>query len=293
MKLAAYILLFAGILCSGCVREDVGPCPPAGNVTITFRYIEDGQDVFGDRIGKVNLYIYRSGGEFLRTVEMPQTALDVFHGTTLDLPAGIYDIIGWGNAGTNTGVEDTEGFTMEESYIFYSGIQTGDSLYHSPGVNGPAGYVLTVPEAETVSGVMDFTNRHKIVEVYVQGLAAPSVGLSELTPGYYFDMEPLAAPPKSMLQQGHAVGTPQGVAYLSRFYTPEFLNANPIQVSVTNPTGTVSHTLSLQDYIAEFYPGLVIQDGGGETIRIMLRFMETSVTVSMPDWDYVDTTPIF
>lgn len=255
--------------------------------------MQDGQDRFGSHIGKVNLYIYRAGGEFIRTVEVPQAALDVFHGTTIDLPAGTYDIIGWGNIGPNTGVSDTDGFTVEESYIFYSGVQTGDSLYHSPGVNGTEGYVLTVPGTGMVSGVMDFTNRHKIIEVYVQGLVAPSAGLSELIPGYYFDMTPLVAAPKSMLQQGQAVNTPQGVAYLSRFYTPEFLNANPIQVSVTNLAGTVSYTLSLQNYIAEFYPNLVIQDGGGETIRIMLRFEQTSVTVSLPGWDYIDTTPIF
>lgn len=292
MKFATYILLFAGILCSGCIRE-IGPCPPGGNATLTFRYIQDGQDVFGAHIGKVNLYIYRAGGEFVRAVEVSQEALDVFHGIEIDLPAGAYDIIGWGNIGPNTGVADTEGFTMEESYIFYSGPATGDSLYHSPGVDGTGGYVLTVPEKGSVSAVMDFTNRHKIIEVYVQGLVAPSAGVSELVPGYYFDMTPLAAAPKSMLQQGQAVTTPQGVAYLSRFYTPEFLNANPIQVSVADAAGTVGYTLSLQDYIAEFYPDLVIRDGGGETIRIMLRFTETSVSVSLPDWDYIDITPIF
>ncbi len=291
MKAATYISLLACILWHGCVREEIGPCPPSGNVTLTFRYIQDGQDLFDGHIGKVNLYIYRAGGEFIRSVEVT-TAPGVFHGTTIDLPAGAYEIIGWGNIGPNTGVADTDGFTPKESYIFYSGVQTGDSLYHSPGVNGAEGNVLTVPSSGTASGTMDFTNRHKIVEVYVQGLSAPSAGLSGLIPGYHFDMEPLAAAPKSMLQPGRAVNTPQGAAYLSRFYTPEFLNENPIEVSVVNSAGTAGHTLSLQEYIAEFYPDLVIRDGGGETIRIMLRFTETSVIVALPDWDYVDTTPI-
>ncbi len=287
-----YILAMASCL-TGCIREGIEPCPPSGNVTLTFRYLKEGQDLFPSAIRKVNLYLFLSGGSFIRSVEIPATALILFQGIRMDLPPGTYDIIGWANVEENSAISPLAGEEMTASYLYYTGTATGDSLYHSPGVNDPAGYELIVADTGSIHQEMDFTNRHKIVEVYIQGIGNNTVELAGLIPGYYFDMKPLAAPANSMEQPGREVNTPQGRAYLSQFYTPEFGNTNPIEVRITDPAGMVIHAFSLQDYITTFYPDLIIRDGGGETIRVLLRFNGTTVYVSLPPWTFEDVTPIY
>ncbi len=302
MKLVYAISLIFITLLTGCISEDTSDCPVTGNITIKFNYPSTKvDDTFMKHIDQVNLFIYNEGGEFVSSKEVSKEELRELQGTTLTLDPGRYSIIGWGNIHNHTGISELNGHKVEDSFLFYSAEDTGDSLYYSPGNRNQSDFILEVPESGSVSGTMDYGYKHKIIEVYVAGfknigtagLTAPNIQITNLLPGYFFDLQPLGQTEKNMKQIGMKVLTPDGEMYLSKFYTPEFKNDNPIQIKIQTSSNSTVYSLSLKDYISEFYPTLILQDGDGKTIRVYLKFENGVVTVFLPDWTGVPVTPIF
>lgn len=84
-----YSILLAVIL-PGCIKEDLEDC----YTTLYFSYLGDGtQEIFPDKIGKVNLYVYNESGGFVQKIILDKEDLRKKQGITLNLPSGKYEVV--------------------------------------------------------------------------------------------------------------------------------------------------------------------------------------------------------
>jgi hypothetical protein len=96
VKIIAIALLFTALLATGCTKEDLTMC----GVDLRFRYdynIEE-IDQFAPRIGKLDLYVFNSAGLFVERYEIEGPFGEEFR-MRLDLPAGTYNFVVWGDRG--------------------------------------------------------------------------------------------------------------------------------------------------------------------------------------------------
>ena len=86
-------------LTTGCIKEDLDSC----DTNLIFRYFGDGtKDIFPEKIEKVDLYVYSENGALVETIGLDQGDLRNNQGTPLNLPAGKYRVVGWGNSKNDT-----------------------------------------------------------------------------------------------------------------------------------------------------------------------------------------------
>jgi hypothetical protein len=96
VKIISIALLLTALLAAGCTKEDLTMC----GVDLRFRYdynIEE-TDQFAPRIGKLDLYVFNSAGLFLERYEIEGPFDEEFR-MRLDLPAGTYNFVVWGDRG--------------------------------------------------------------------------------------------------------------------------------------------------------------------------------------------------
>lgn len=128
-----YIVLLITLIIPGCIREDMDDCPKT-LYSLFFDYKGDGtKEIFLDKIKNVNLYVYDENEQYLKTIAINQNDLLQKQGIDLNLSAGKYHIVCWGNTSENSEVK--RGTSIDDSYIgapeFFSQttITTNDSLY--------------------------------------------------------------------------------------------------------------------------------------------------------------------
>ena len=90
------------VLATGCIKEDLDSC----DTNLIFRYFGDGtKDIFPEKIEKVDLYVYSENGALIETIGLDQGDLRRYQGTPLNLPAGKYRVVCWGNTKNDTRID--------------------------------------------------------------------------------------------------------------------------------------------------------------------------------------------
>lgn len=118
------------VLATGCIKEDLDSC----DTNLIFRYFGDGtKDIFPKKIEKVDLYVYSENGALIETIGLNQGDLRRYQGTPLNLPAGKYRVVCWGNTKNDTRIDQpmalNTALVAAPHYFTREIITTNDSLY--------------------------------------------------------------------------------------------------------------------------------------------------------------------
>ena len=118
------------VLATGCIKEDLDSC----DTNLIFRYFGDGtKDIFPEKIEKVDLYVYSENGALIETIGLDQGDLRRYQGTPLNLPAGKYRVVCWGNTKNDTRINQAmalnTALVAAPHYFTREIITTNDSLY--------------------------------------------------------------------------------------------------------------------------------------------------------------------
>ena len=103
MKLykAIRFLMFSGILTlvlSGCIRESLEGCPLDTLLRFTYKPRGSAADLFGERVQRVRLCVYRPDGSIEHMQTLEKSELDRLQGVEMYLPQGNYTVVLWANA---------------------------------------------------------------------------------------------------------------------------------------------------------------------------------------------------
>lgn len=273
---------------AGCIKEDVEDC----YTTLYFSYLGDGtREIFLDKTGKTDVYIYNESGALVQTVVLNRDDLLRQQGITLQLPDGRYKIVCWGNAYGDTQVADgtnlKSGRLGTPHYFTKGSIATNDSLYFG---SREVDLSTEVYKVDTVR----FSSAHIKVKIELAGLddvkrpdgSSPiEVEMGNLSPtvdfSKTFSEENVSYHPVSRFENASKV-------FNSQFNVLRFGDDNDVYIRLTNKgTGETVYTVNLKDFMKE---NKVTVDGINEAmIGIRFRFNNTSIIVK--PWEEEDIRP--
>ena len=103
MKLykAIRFLMLSGILTlvlSRCIRESLEGCPLDTLLRFTYKPRGSAADLFGERVQRVRLCVYRPDGSIEHMQTLEKSELDRLQGVEMYLPQGNYTVVLWANA---------------------------------------------------------------------------------------------------------------------------------------------------------------------------------------------------
>ncbi len=303
-KIQTILLLGVAFALTGCFAEDYSFCPPDYNVSIAYRLPDgNGGCTFLRDISTVATAVYDASGKLITTAETTGEDHAVFQGVRLKLDPGVYRIVSWANSGVNTELKNHEScYGGGNAYVTYGSISAGrtgngDALYYAPNSvnttrsgNAQGEFVITVDPKTGYEGTLDFRHAHRIVEVYVKGFeesgsTTPDIELTGLPQGLTFlGMGELAGTGPVTAEIGSEMMEMNGSQYSLARFKVFYLNAADcnIGINVLNPVtkGNVFGTY-LCDHVdvANDKPDTVV------TIRIIIEFLNGSVTVKIPGWN--------
>lgn len=269
--------LFLAILMTGCIKEDLDDC----GAYLYFSYLGDfNKEIFPQKIGKVNLYVYDQNENLVETIVLNKSELDKSQGTMLNLPAGDYHIVCWGNAYDDTQINNSSdlnsGIVGAPGYFSNDVIATNDSLYIGSKDLRLSGDIIS-------NDTVYFSSSHIKMLVELIGLEGSSsplrVEVGNLSPQVdfrkNFSTEKVTYYPP--VKAGNTTG-----AFDARFNVLRFNDDNDVYINlVDNETDEVVYTLNLKDFMSE---NRITVNGINEAfIGISFRFNGFSVTVK--PWD--------
>ena len=281
-------ILLILLLLKGCTAEDYSVCLPKENITLLFSLPDnEGNETFAKHISTVDVMVFNTAGAHVLTHRVEKEALLRFQGVHLLLAPGAYRLICWGNALDNTkynGIESASVPTVSYAVI-HSGntVDNSDPLFY-------AGVITTVPEHEGWQGVATFSTAHRYIEVYIKGYqensnTLPAVHLNHLPAGLCLsDMAPIPDHHAVVSHKATKNVVIEGQHYAAAtFRTFLFELDNSITINIINPiTNKSVFDLMLYDAIEQSLHSHTV------TIRIMLEFKSTGVTVTIPHWSSDD-----
>lgn len=297
-------LLFAVLFSVGCMNEDMKNCPLKDNVTIYFslKDTKTGAEIFTQKVSQTDMFVFDDTGRFIRTIRVTPADLDASNGMVVTLQKGNYKLLCWGNIERKCTLGPVTSSTLlDDAYLSFDSNDSCDPLYYSPLVPHTRTYnptqqlvELSVPEEGKASTTMEFTHAHKQLEIYVQGFSdnglLPVIELTGHKSGYDFYMNHLSGQDISFLQQSEMTTTPEGDMAFSPFYTSRIRkDNNTIVINIKKASdGTTAFTTTLSDVIK----GFVNFDLEEEVvIPIVFKFINNSVSVTIPTWGYTPITP--
>lgn len=270
------------VLTTGCIKEDLDSC----NTNLLFRYFGDGtKDIFPEKIEKVDLYVYSENGALVETIGLDQGDLKYYQGTPLNLPAGKYRVVCWGNSENDTQINQTmslnTALVAAPHYFTKEVITTNDSLYIG---SRDIEIFQDASSADTVY----FSSSHIKMYLELEGLdeealadghSPVEIEMGNLSPtvdfAKTFSTENVSYRPV-VKKEGNTPG------YKSRFSVLRFNDKNNIYINlVGKDTGKTIYTLNLKDFMQ--YNKISVDGINEVTIGIRFRFNGTSVTVQ--PWD--------
>ena len=93
--------MLSGILTlvlSGCIRESLEGCPLDTLLRFTYKPRGSAADLFGERVQRVRLCVYRPDGSIEHMQTLEKSELDRLQGVEMYLPQGNYTVVLWANA---------------------------------------------------------------------------------------------------------------------------------------------------------------------------------------------------
>lgn len=270
------------VLATGCIKEDLDSC----DTNLIFRYFGDGtKDIFPEKIEKVDLYVYSENGALIETIGLDQGDLRRYQGTPLNLPAGKYRVVCWGNTKNDTRIDQAmalnTALVAAPHYFTREIITTNDSLYigsrdieifqdasNTDTVYFSSSHIKMYLELDGLEDAV-WTDGTSPIEIEVGNLS-PTVDFAKT-----FSKENVSYRPIVKKEEN----TP---GYKSRFNVLRFNDKNSIYINlVSKETNKTIYTLNLKDFMQ--YNQISVDGINEVTIGIRFRFNGTSVTVQ--PWD--------
>lgn len=270
------------VLATGCIKEDLDSC----DTNLIFRYFGDGtKDIFPEKIEKVDLYVYSENGALIETIGLDQGDLRRYQGTPLNLPAGKYRVVCWGNTKNDTRINQAmalnTALVAAPHYFTREIITTNDSLYigsrdieifqdasNTDTVYFSSSHIKMYLELDGLEDAV-WTDGTSPIEIEVGNLS-PTVDFAKT-----FSKENVSYRPIIKKEEN----TP---GYKSRFNVLRFNDKNSIYINlVSKETNKTIYTLNLKDFMQ--YNQISVDGINEVTIGIRFRFNGTSVTVQ--PWD--------
>lgn len=276
----ALLLVF---LLPSCIKEDLDDC----GTFLYFSYLGDfNKEIFPEKIDKVNLYVYDVNGNLVETILLDRNDLKRSQGTQLNLPAGDYHLVCWGNAYGDTQINDDAtlrtGIVAAPHYFTKETITTNDSLYIGSKDIKLSGDILGT---DTVY----FSSAHIKMLVQTSGLEGETSSPFDIVVenvSSTVDFSKNFSTEKSIYYP-LSVNSSDGI-FDARFNVLRFNDVNDVRIKLVNKeTNTVVYNLSLKDFMAE--NNITVNGINEAFVGISFRFNGLSVTVK--PWDEEIITP--
>lgn len=291
MKRFYYIItaLFT-ILVSGCeIKQDREDCD---NAYVFFSYYGDGdRQIFPERIGKVNMFVYDGRGQIADVRTLGTEDLAGTPVVRLSLPSGYYDIVCWGNARDVTEIRNIDNMNSAKVAAKTSAnpdnIHSADSLYVGR-------KRIRVKQDKLSRDTVEFAGAHVKMIVKMSGFADgklpaddpvvavrasthASMGFGENYTGEYA----VCAPGCKPVEDGE-------LFYLSRFNSLRFEDENNITVDLYDTaSGETIRSLELRDFMSA--NGIRIT--GKHEVTVGIHFVKTATAISIKPWESSEIKP--
>lgn len=292
-------ILISLALPAGCINEDMSDCPSPYNTELTFSYSGDRQDpvMFSRTIDGVTLVVFdRADGQHILDKAIVKADLNRFQGTELDLPAGDYRIVCWGNAFDDMELLSdnlSEGRVHAPAYGSGGKIATNDHLYYGE-------YDITVPTAADASGKVTgdipFRSAHIDMRIYIKGLdglsdpaAWPELEIGNLMPQY--DLRMNAIQPFGTTYHPVLAQDDEKKALAACFQVLRFADDNPVTVTVREaaPGNAVRAAVNLREYMEK--NDISVDNLHEAAVEMLIEFTDLGVSITIPDWNSSITDP--
>ncbi len=284
-------ILLLLVLATGCINDDMSECE---RTYLYFSYKGDGvTQIFNQKIGKVNLYVFDSENHLVDTKLIDQNELITRQSTRIKLEPGDYRIVCIGNPYDDTRISDPQAGNMgnilfaHPGYYDNTAINTNDSLYLGS-------KIINVPETYWVRDTIPFESSHVKMTVEVRGLGPAANGgpsatlvVNNLYP--YTDF-------------ANSAGGELCSYYPTMTYNESRLNMtagfnifridkeNPVTIDLVYPSGEILHSLRLEDFLIA-NPSIDVTKNE-VLIPILIKFSSVGVIVTIPDWYIEELYPI-
>lgn len=280
-KILIICTILISLLTTGCIKENLDDC----YTTLYFSYLGDGTtEIFQQKTGKVNLYVYNEGGTLVQDIVLEKNDLKKQQGVTLNLPSGKYRVVCWGNPYGDTDIENASsintGIVAAKSYFRKELVTTNDSLYYGA---RDIDVIQDINRTDTVR----FVSAHIKMLIDLRGLedlkladgSSPvSIQMTNLSPFVnfrdqfsndnetYFPIERFDDATKD---------------FRARFNVLRFNDDNDISITLTNKeTKTVIYSMPLKDFMRENN----ITVNGINEILIGIRFIFNGTSITVAPW---------
>lgn len=270
------------LLTTGCIKENLDDCYS----TLYFSYLGDGTtEIFQQKTGKVNLYVYNEGGTLVQDIVLEKSDLRKQQGVTLNLPSGKYRVVCWGNPYGDTDIENTSsintGIVAAKAYFRREVVTTNDSLYYGA---RDIDVLQDINHTDTVR----FVSAHIKMLIDLRGLedlkeadgSSPlSIEMTNLSPSVNFSDQFSTNNETYYPIERFDDATKD---FRARFNVLRFNDDNDIYINLTNKeTDTVIYSMPLKDFMIKNN----ITVNGINEILIGIRFIFNGTSITVAPWD--------
>ena len=296
--------LFAGTALSSCIRADLSECQghqpeEEDKQIIYFRYTGDGtNDLLADKIKFADLYVFDENEQLVQTKEIGTKELAAEHGTTLQLPAGSYQLVCLANAGERTQTSDLHTGNIATMYFAHPAYFTNqeealtgnDPIYHGD-------LTLNVEEG-TEQHNLDFHSSHLRVYMEIIGYDTfiakeddtntLSVQLENAPCRVFFDNRVCPSTRTYYPELNKQKGKDTYIGQLNTYRPDE---NHPMQVCLYNGSAEPFYTFDVAEFV-EANPEIDLAKEEAELpIRIEFKGKDVSVSITVPHWDIEEVFP--
>lgn len=291
------LLLSAFCLSAGCIREDRSDC--TCDVFLDFVYTGDGNtDIFPDKIGNVNLYVYSAqDNSLVAEYALDKASLTELQGIKMHLRPGSYRIVCWGNAAERTHIHTVYDEARVAEPVWFDskdGFSGTDELYFSD-------IEVSVPETlQDVEGTCYFESSHIDMYIHlkgfkgalgedgeaVDGLAVAHTGVSAWTD--FFNI-PSADERCEVIPEIHD-DPDDSQSYILEYHVLRFSEQDETSIEIRDPeSGDVLYSVSVTEFIRDFGIGV----DGVQEVTVPIRIILGPVGVEVVEWNIEDVMPDF
>lgn len=287
--ISIFCIFFLSALFTGCIREDLEPC----NTFLYFSYLGDeNREIFPDKIGKVNLYVYNVNDALVEAITLEQHDLSARRGIELNLPDGLYKVVCWGNSYVDTQINNpsARGLASVAAPRYFTGetISTNDSLY--VGIKD-----IEIDTSRSSEDTVYFSSAHIKMQIEVLGTGTLKLTKNENVPfrievgnlssnvnfNKNFSQERISYLPSVSSNE-------EMTSYTSRFNVLRFEDENDIIVSLKdNDSQATLYTLNLQQFMKEY--GISVH--GKNEVLVGIRFRFNGMAITVAPWNEENIKP--